>query len=134
MFTAAKEMHFCYGHRIVGHKGKCKHLHGHSARVIVELAADELNALGMVMDFEDVSRLIKGWIDRNLDHRLILSRKDSYVAIFKKKKEPLFLTDNSPTAEVIAKTIYDAAKKQKMPVIKVTLWETPTAFASYSEL
>jgi 6-pyruvoyltetrahydropterin/6-carboxytetrahydropterin synthase len=39
--------------------------------------------------------------------------------------------DVNPTAENIAKLIFEHARSQKLPVTEVRLWETPTSFAAY---
>jgi len=131
MYTITKEIHFCYGHRLPGHHGKCRHLHGHSARVEIELSAAKLNSQGMVTDFGKVKALLKNWIDENLDHRMILCAKDPLVSVLKKTEEPLFILKQPPTAENIARLIFEFARKSSLPVSKVTLWEPPTSFASY---
>ena len=45
--------------------------------------------------------------------------------------EPIFIVDSNPTVERIAKLIFDHAREQGLPVVKVTVWETPTSFATY---
>ena len=131
MFSVTKEIYFCYGHRLLNYRGKCRNLHGHNGRVEIELASDTLDRRGMVIDFEKIKSVIKDWIDRNLDHRMILHEKDPFVPIFKKKKQPSFLLSCNPTAENIAKLIYEYALKKGLRVAKVTLWETPSSFATY---
>jgi 6-pyruvoyltetrahydropterin/6-carboxytetrahydropterin synthase len=85
----------------------------------------------MVFDFEDIKRTVQTWIDEELDHKMLLSREDSLVDVFKKLGEPVFLMEGNPTAENIAKTIYDYAVSQKLPIYEVRLWETPHSFAAY---
>ena len=34
MFRVTKEIHFCYGHRLLNYDGKCRHLHGHNGRAV----------------------------------------------------------------------------------------------------
>ncbi len=132
MFSVTKEIYFCYGHRLLNYQGKCRHLHGHNGKVEIELVSETLDPLGMVIDFEKIKSVIKDWIDRNLDHRMILHAKDPFVPVLRKRKEPFFLLSCNPTAENIAKSIYDYAVKSRLPVVKVTLWETPSSFAAYS--
>lgn len=132
MYTVTKSIHFCYGHRLLKHRGKCRHLHGHNARVEIELGSKKLNELGMVMDFYDIKTKIQAWIDGNLDHRLLLCAADPYLTFFRKTDEPVLVMRENPTAENIARLIFDAAKRMKLPVKKVTLWETDSAAASYS--
>ena len=45
--------------------------------------------------------------------------------------EPFFVMEANPTAENIARLIYDYAVSQSFPVREVRLWETPTSFAAY---
>ena len=66
-----KEIHFCYGHRLLNYTGKCRHLHGHNGKAVVTLQSPELDDLGMVVDFSEVKRVLGQWIDENLDHRVL---------------------------------------------------------------
>mgnify|MGYP003412694764 FL=1 len=50
-FRVTKEIHFCYGHRLLDYAGKCRHLHGHNGKAVVTLETAELDRLGMVIDF-----------------------------------------------------------------------------------
>ncbi len=129
MYTVTKEIHFCYGHRLLNYEGKCKNLHGHNGRAEIELASDALDHRGMVVDFHDIKKVLQTWIDQELDHKMILCRKDPLLE--KLSGEPTFLVDENPTAEAIAKLIYDTAEKHGFPVTRVTLWETVTSFATY---
>jgi 6-pyruvoyltetrahydropterin/6-carboxytetrahydropterin synthase len=131
MFQVTKEIRFCYGHRLLHYNGKCRYLHGHNGRTVITLAAPALDALGMVMDFSEIKRVIGAWIDANLDHRMILHRDDPLLAALKEKGEPVYLLDVNPTAENIAKLIYDFALGQGFPVLEVTLWETDDSYAVY---
>jgi len=45
--------------------------------------------------------------------------------------EPFFAIDVNPTAENIAKLIFDYTASQGFPVVEVTLWETDDSFATY---
>lgn len=131
MFRVSRQIDFCYGHRLVGYEGKCRYLHGHNGRAIITIEASALDDRGMVLDFSEIKRVVSGWIDENLDHRMLLFRDDPAVAAFAKLGEPMFLMDANPTAENIAKLIYDFAAGRGFPVIKVVLWETPHCSATY---
>ena len=131
MFKVTKVIHFCYGHRLLRYEGKCRHLHGHNARVEIELTAPKLDRRGMVMDFNDVKRKIQGWIDASLDHRMILNARDPVIPKLKSLREPFITVNANPTAETLAKLIFDHARKERFPVTEVQLWETETSFATY---
>ena len=74
--SVTKIIDFAYGHRLINYDGKCRFLHGHNGILEVDIASDELDDCGMVVDFVEVRNLVKGWIDENLDHRMILCRDD----------------------------------------------------------
>ncbi|HYH65360.1 MAG TPA: 6-carboxytetrahydropterin synthase [Urbifossiella sp.] len=131
MFAVTKEIHFCYGHRLLGYAGKCRHLHGHNGKVVVTLEAPELDPLGMVLDFGEMKRVLGRWIDDTLDHRMLLHRDDPVVPELERQGEPLVLLDVNPTAENIARLIFERAAAAGFPVVEVTLWETENSYATY---
>jgi len=131
MFTISRELDFCYGHRLLNHAGKCRHLHGHNGRVELVFETPELDARGMVVDFSEIKRVVGGWIDEHLDHRMILDRSDPAVAALRELGEPMFLLDANPTAENIARAIFEFARGQGFPIVEVRLWETPRCAATY---
>jgi 6-pyruvoyltetrahydropterin/6-carboxytetrahydropterin synthase len=131
MFQVTREIRFCYGHRLLNYDGKCKHLHGHNGRAVITLEAERLDALGMVVDFSTIKRVVNGWIDANLDHRMILHKDDPVLPVLKEQGEPFFLLDVNPTAENIARVIFDQVAGEGFPVVEVKLWETEDSFAVY---
>jgi len=131
MFKVTKRIEFCYGHRLMNYAGKCRHLHGHNGRVEVDLQVEQLDGRGMVVDFGDVKRHLKMWMDETLDHRMLLCQDDPILPVLQQQGEPVFVMDENPTAENIAKLIYQQARSLGIPVIEVRLWETPASRASY---
>ena len=131
MFSVSREIDFCYGHRLLNYAGKCCHLHGHNGRVIITFEASGLDKQGMVLDFTEIKRVISGWIDENIDHRMVLQRDDPAVPALQAMNEPLYLMDVNPTAENIARLIFDVARQKGFPVVDVRLWETPHCCARY---
>jgi 6-pyruvoyltetrahydropterin/6-carboxytetrahydropterin synthase len=99
--------------------------------VEIEMAAPKLNRQGMVVDFFDIKRTIGEWIDRNLDHKMILWTKDPLAKLLRKAGEPVVLVGENPTAEMLARWIFRQARVMKLPVSKVTLWENQDSCASY---
>jgi 6-pyruvoyltetrahydropterin/6-carboxytetrahydropterin synthase len=132
MYLVTKRIDFCYGHRLLDYDGICKHPHGHNAVVEVDVRTDRLDARNMVADFSDIKRLVKGWIDRELDHKMILREDDPLVAPLEALGEPVFKLESNPTVERIAKLIFDMTRDQGLDVVTVRVWETPTSFAAYS--
>jgi 6-pyruvoyltetrahydropterin/6-carboxytetrahydropterin synthase len=132
MYAVTKRIEFCYGHRLLDYEGMCAHPHGHNAIAEIEIRTDALDARNMVVDFNDIKRLVKGWIDRELDHKMILRHDDPLAHALTTLGEPMYLLDSNPTAERIARLLFDIAREHGLPVVRVTLWETPTSWATYS--
>lgn len=133
MFRVAREIEFCYGHRLLNYDGKCKNLHGHNGKAVIILEGEQLDDRGMLVDFSDIKAQVSSWIDANLDHRMILNYADPVVKFLQQQGEPIYLIDANPTAENIAKLIFDFAKSQNLPVAEVSLWETFKSYATYRE-
>ena len=131
MYRVSRQIDFSYGHRLLHYEGKCRYLHGHNGRAIITIESSGLDERGMVLDFSDTKRLISGWIDEHLDHRMILHREDPAVPVLRELGEPLFLMDTNPTAENIARLIFGHVRDLGFPVVEVLLWETPNCFATY---
>lgn len=131
MFRVTKEFHFCYGHRLMNHAGKCKNLHGHNGKAVISVETPALDDMGMVVDFGEIKRLIGRWIDEVLDHQMLLHRDDPVIPELRRLGEPFVELDTNPTAENIAKLIFDHAAANGLPVVEVTLWETENSFATY---
>ena len=132
MYSVTKRIEFCYGHRLMDYAGMCQHPHGHNAVVEIHIDADTLDGRNMVADFGDIKRIVKGWIDRELDHKMILRKDDPLAAALQKMGDPVYLLDSNPTAERIAQLIFDKSREHGLPVARVTVWETPTSWATYT--
>jgi len=124
-------IHFCYGHRLLDYEGACAHPHGHNGLAEITLESDRLDHRGMVVDFGDVKREIKAWIDDRMDHRMLVRKDDPLVEWLEEQGEPHWSLDENPTAETIARLIHDHAAGQGYPVVEVRLWETPSSYATY---
>jgi len=131
MYSISKDLHFCYGHRLLHHPGKCRHLHGHNARVVVRLERAALDELGMVCDFADLGRFVKGWLEREIDHNLLLHRDDPLLPLLQGVGERCYVMDRNPTAENIAQLIFAEVARAGFPVVEVALHETASACARY---
>lgn len=131
MFRVTREIDFCYGHRLLHYEGKCRHLHGHNGRAVIVLEGEDLDHRGMLLDFSDIKSVVSGWIDDHLDHRMLLHKEDPAVPMLREMGEPMFLLDRNPTAENIARLIFEFTASQGFPIVESRLWETPRCFATY---
>lgn len=132
MYSVTKSFKFCYAHRLFGEKGKCWNLHGHTASVDITISTGELDSNGMVVNFEAIERELGSWIAKELDHKTILFRDDPLAKVLEKSGEKCLLIGVNPTAENLAKLIFDAAKEKGFCVSKVRFFESDTSIAEYS--
>jgi len=104
-----KEFTFDAAHNLVRYHGKCEALHGHTYRIAVVLEGipDEE---GMIMDFTDLSDIVKERVVSRLDH--------SYINDIIEQ----------PTSENIAHWIWDRietdVRRQNCELSSVEVWET----------
>ena len=141
-----KTIEWDMGHRVPNHKGKCQNIHGH--RYFVEVGVDDkvINAQGesnegMVIDFGDLKQIMVQEIDARLDHGFMMYDGDVFMSTFaylmKEHGQKIIFVEFVPTAENIAKYLYEIIKNKLKEVgikIKhVKVWETPTSTATYEE-
>lgn len=130
MTNITRRFQFCAGHRLVDHEGKCAHLHGHNYVALVTCAADELDAVGRVIDFSVVKQVVGDWIDRAWDHKMILNTDDmDAIAACQSIDDPVYLMTCNPTAENMARELLEVAdgllrEQHDIAVVGVRLWET----------
>lgn len=144
MITITRKLEFDAGHRVLGHEGKCKHLHGHRYVAEVTVTAPELDDLGRVIDFSKIKSEVGGWIDDNWDHNVLLHMDDGLLLISVPThagtldlrsingRAPYTMAGN-PTAENMVKTLFrvavDLLGPYGMTVVHVRLYETPNCWA-----
>jgi 6-pyruvoyltetrahydropterin/6-carboxytetrahydropterin synthase len=131
MYRVTREIDFCYGHRLLNYDGKCRHLHGHNGRAVIVLESDKLDERGMLVDFTDIKRKVQKWIDDTLDHTMLLRHDDPILPLLKQHGERVFVMQVNPTAENIARLIFDHAREAGLPVVEIILWETNQCHAAY---
>lgn len=117
MFTIAKQFHFSASHIIEGvPKGHpCGRLHGHNYIVELILAAETVDEIGFVVDYNEL-KVFKNMIDKELDHQHLND-----------------VLPGSTTAESIAFYLYQKAKPIWSQVVAVRISETPSTWAEYRE-
>lgn len=139
MYILTAEASFDSAHFLSGYNGKCRNIHGHRWLIKVEAAGDELQQAGqmrdMVIDFGDLKKEVKAIADY-FDHGLIVEKntlKERTFAALQEEGFKLIEVDFRPTAEKLAKFIFDSLKGRQLPVKQVTVYETPANSAVYSE-
>ena len=125
MYEVTVEDSFAAGHYLRNYRGKCENPHGHNYKVRVTLRGSELDKAGLLVDFKDLKEVMKQVIER-LDHQML------------NEIEP-FITLN-PSAENIARYFFyqtnarlKSVTNGRVDVKDVTIWETDTTTARYSE-
>jgi 6-pyruvoyltetrahydropterin/6-carboxytetrahydropterin synthase len=121
MFEVTIEESFAAGHALRNYRGKCENVHGHNYRCQLTLEGEQLDSIGLLVDFVELKKVVHAVLDR-MDHQWL-------------NEFPPFDVLN-PSAENMAKYIYDevyAGLKEKAGVRigAVRLWETDTASATY---
>lgn len=120
------------GHRVVGHEGKCRGLHGHNYRIYFECHANKLDHIGRVIDFGIIKSQLCMWVEDNWDHKLILWDQDPLAEILN-----LSITDprlNAFTFKGNWKSIHTSQEEHEAAIasiIKVPFNPTAEQMASY---
>ncbi len=120
MYTIFKDFNFAAAHRIRGHTGGCENVHGHNYKVRVYVQAEELDELGMVIDFSDLKALLAEILGP-FDHRLI-------------NEIPPFDRRNT-TAELLSEYVYrqveERLTEERIWVSRVEVWESDSCCAAF---
>ncbi len=120
MLQIYREITFSASHQLRGYKGQCERLHGHNWKVRVHLQAEQLDHLGMVMDFHDLDDIMREVIS-DFDHRHL------------NDVEP-FETIN-PSSENLARVIFERTKKllndDRVGLSCCEVWENDRSCARY---
>ncbi|MCR5704552.1 MAG: 6-carboxytetrahydropterin synthase QueD [Eubacterium sp.] len=139
MYFLRTKASFDAAHFLKDYEGKCKNIHGHRWKVIVEIAKETLETegpkRGMVLDFGDLKAVLKE-LCNELDHSLIYesgSLKKTTVQALQEEDFRMIEVPFIPTAENFAKYFFDQMKERQVPVHRVEVYETPNNFAAYEE-
>ncbi len=111
MFEISATAGFCASHQLRLYDGSIEPLHGHNWQVKVTVAAEKLDAIGVVMDFHQLERRMHRIIDGFHNHHL--------------NELPAFAEAN-PSAENVALYIGQSLKlPARVTLLAVEIWETP---------
>ena len=98
-----REFYFDAAHHLLGYKGKCERIHGHTYKLEI-VVEGKVGTNGMVMDFNELKKVVQDTILNKLDHENLNDRFDN------------------PTAENIAEWIFDRLEHE-IPLYSIKLWE-----------
>lgn len=116
LFELNKDFHFAAAHYLPNEKaGKCSDIHGHTYFVNVTVAGDELDELGMLINFSDIKKLIHG----KFDHAVI--------------NDEISMPSTEKVAEFIFNELSNYVKDllHNPKILQVMVRETPTSYVLY---
>jgi 6-pyruvoyltetrahydropterin/6-carboxytetrahydropterin synthase len=124
MYEVSVEETFAAGHALRGYRGKCENVHGHNYRVRVVIEGEQLDAIGLLVDFSELKQIMRAVIEK-LDHQFL-------------NDVPPF-DELNPSAENMARYFYKEISRElkggsrpnPVRVAAVKIWETDTATATY---
>jgi 6-pyruvoyltetrahydropterin/6-carboxytetrahydropterin synthase len=101
MITANRYHDISCGHRVVGHEGKCRHLHGHNYRMHFVCEAAQLDSIGRVIDFSVIKAKLCAWLEDVWDHKMLIWQDDPLLPELQKIDPSVVVVPFNPTAENI---------------------------------
>ncbi|MHB9131926.1 MAG: 6-carboxytetrahydropterin synthase QueD [Armatimonadota bacterium] len=128
MFRMTVEGQFSAAHTIRGYPGPCCQLHGHNYRIEVHLAGEELDQLGMLIDYTVVKRALAQVLSP-YDHAFLNDLPEFAIV--------------NPTSEGLARQIYFGLKEalftdeditRRVRLTEVTVYETEKQGVGYGEV
>ena len=134
--TIMRRIKFCAGHRLLRHGGKCEFFHGHNYTAEFYVTGNTTDDVGRVIDFAELKRRFKGWIDDHWDHGFLLSHEDENGIAAARQVQPTryHLLPYNPTAENLARYLLEEICPQLLEgtgvaASRVVIWETDEACA-----
>ena len=137
MYRATKEFKRDMAHRLPTHEWKCWNVHWHTYKALITIQWEHLQEewpeTGMLKDFWNFQP-IKEWRDKNRDHAYVWRSDDIVIQLLWKEWWRTYSMLDNPTAENMAKLLYEKCKEllEWVNIDKVIIYETPTSFAEYS--
>lgn len=127
MFIDRVEVSFDAAHRLLGYDGKCASPHGHTYRAELFVGRAHLDDLGLAIDFGEIKKPLKRWIDAHWDHAFLLNDRDDLLIealqVIPESKLYCFPGLN-PSAEVMAQTLSCVMRAQLGDsLLRVRIWE-----------
>jgi 6-pyruvoyltetrahydropterin/6-carboxytetrahydropterin synthase len=113
MYVLKVRKHFDAAHHLEGYNGQCSRVHGHRWTVELEVAFRGLQPSGIAADFADLKRVLRNILPDHCDINEVYARMN-------------------PTAENLARVLYDQAKARIPETAAVTVWESSECGCRYA--
>jgi 6-pyruvoyltetrahydropterin/6-carboxytetrahydropterin synthase len=107
------EFYFAAAHRLPRYEGPCFRMHGHNYKFFVTVEGEVDPRTGMIADFGDIKRIVGEKVLAVVDHRTLND------------------TLENPTAENIARWIWETLEGQLPGLAEVRLYEIPDSCVTY---
>ncbi len=120
MFELKVRDHISSAHTLHGYDGPCACLHGHTWKIEVTVTGNQLDKIGLLVDFKIIKQKLKEVL-LPLDH-VNLNDLPAFVGI-------------NPSTENLAKHIYAQMASRVLPLKlkQLEVWESDTASVIYYE-
>lgn len=106
MTTCTRQQDIDCGHRVVRQGGQCERLHGHTYSIFFTCEADQLNDIGMVIDFGVMKSGLCQWVLDHWDHKFLVWENDPVLRdIFADVSSPQRQEDDQPSALLLLQSI-----------------------------
>lgn len=133
---ATRKHEFCAGHRVYGHEGKCRHIHGHGYVVHFTCEAERLDELGRVIDFSVIKSRLCQWLEDNWDHGFLIWEGDPLCEKLQELDSGVVPVPFNPTAENMAQYLVEVVGPKQLEgtgvrLVHVVVEETSKCSASY---
>ena len=107
------EFYFAAAHRLPRYEGPCFRMHGHNYRFFVALEGEVDPRTGMIADFGEVKRIVREQVLARVDHQALNDVLEN------------------PTAENIARWIWEALEPHVRGLAEIRLYEIPDSCVTY---
>lgn len=135
---ATRRLQYAIGHRVKGHEGKCRALHGHNFVFFLTAEREDAgqDALGRVIDFSVLKERLGSWIELTWDHGMVLWDRDeeAIAACRYMPGQKLALLPYNPTAENLALHLLNVVgpellRSTGVKLVRVVVHETENGIA-----
>lgn len=139
LIRVTKEFDFEMAHSLLNYDGLCRHIHGHSYRLLVTVKGEpvtDLNnpKLGMVIDFSDLKKIVNREIVDVFDHSFVVNKRSNIQKSSHEMFDRLIEVDYQPTSENLVQDFAQRIAKylpHGVQLHNLRLYETSNSFAEW---